>query len=423
MLIDESSQTVHIDIRDPDFYQDPYRCYERLHERCPTFFWHEHGLWTFTRHADVSVLLRNRRLGRQISHLRSRDSLGRPPEPASLKPFFDVDNLAMIGREPPSHTRLRGLVQKAFMGKQIEQWRPRIESLCDDLIDEMLQQSDSGEMLAFDLLRSYATPIPVRIIAEMLGVPAEIAPQLLRWSGDMIQMYEMIRTPAMEAAAVKASQEFVAYLRRLVETRRLSPGDDLISELIAVEAEGERLTENELIANCILLLNAGHEATVNVIGNGMLALIRHPDQLERWREAADADDQRFHKSAVEEILRFDTPLHQFNRWVLEPMTIGDQTFEVGQEVALLLGAANRDPKVFPSPNALDLSRRNNPHVSFGGGIHYCLGAPLARLEVQIAIPKLLRRLTDWRLDESPRYRNNFHFHGLESLCVVSRPRY
>ncbi|MEM6363716.1 MAG: cytochrome P450, partial [Planctomycetota bacterium] len=185
----------------------------------------------------------------------------------------------------------------------------------------------------------------------------------------------------------------------------------------------DKLSEDELIANCILLLNAGHEATVNVIGNGLLALIHHPPQLELWCKAANANDPRFHKTAVDEILRFDTPLHQFNRWVLEPTTIDGRRFDVGDEIALLLGAANRDPNVFDLPNALDLTRRSNPHVSFGGGIHYCLGAPLARLEAQIAIPKLITRLDDLHLIETPRFRNNFHFHGLESLRVTFQARY
>lgn len=318
----------------------------------------------------------------------------------------------MLGHEPPEHTRLRGLVQKAFMAQQVEQLRPRIESLCTELLDGLAAKNE------FDLIESYATPIPVTVIAELLGVPTEMAPSLLSWSHKMVQMYEMQRTPKMESDAVKASQEFVAYLRGFVSDRRRRPSEDLISQLIAVEAEGERLTEDELISNCILLLNAGHEATVNVIGNGLLGLLKFPDQLRRWRANTNVS---IDKIAVEELMRFDTPLHQFNRWVLEPVEFHGTKFEVGQEIALLLGAANRDPTVFDSPDNLILDRQPNPHVSLGGGIHYCLGAPLARLEIQIAVPMFIRRFPQLSLAEEPEFRNNYHFHGLESLRVNVSP--
>ena len=211
---------------------------------------------------------------------------------------------------------------------------------------------------------------------------------------------------------VAASREFVAYLRQLVADRRKNPSDDLISRLVEVEEAGEKLTEDELIANCILLLNAGHEATVNLIGNGMCALLKHPDQIGRWRA-----DSSLTETAVEELLRYDTPLHQFNRWVLEPFEFRGQQFEVGQEIALLLGSANRDGDVFDSPSELDLGRKKNPHVSLGGGIHYCLGAPLARLELSIAFSVLIERLPQMELVAEPKYCNSFHFHGLESLIV------
>ncbi len=411
MQIDSSAQTVSLNIRDPEFFNDPYPFYEQLQSNCPMFFWTEHQIWTFTTFTDVAAILRDRRFGRQISQLKTRTELGLPPEPIALKPFFDVDRLSMLGLEPPAHTRLRGLVQKAFMSRQVEKQRPRIESLCNDLIDEFCATGHQT-----DLLASYATPIPVIVIAEILGVPAKMAPELLRWSHAMVQMYELQRTSEMELAAVEASQEFVAYLREFVGQRRLRPGDDLISQLIAVESAGEKLTEDELIANCILLLNAGHEATVNVIGNGALALLKNPIQKANWIAAADSE--AFNKLAVEELLRFDTPLHQFNRWVLEPLEMHGRRFEVGQEVALILGAANRDPNQFDAPHELRLDRQTNPHLSLGGGIHYCLGAPLARLEVQIAIPMLLKRLPNLSLVEQPVFKNNYHFHGLESLQVA-----
>ena len=413
MQINHKTQTVSLNIRDKDFYNAPYPYYEKLQQQCPMFYWEEHGLWTFVDHQSVSSILRDRRFGRQIEHLKSREELGLPAIPSNLKPFFDVDRHSMLGLEPPSHTRLRGLVQKGFMAREIERLRGRIETLCHQLIDKI---EDNCGTSNFDFKEQYATPIPVIVIAEMLGVPETMAPELLRWSHNMIKMYEMQRTPEMEAAAVESSREFVNYLRSLVNDRRKRPQQDLISKLIEVESAGDRLSEDELIANCILLLNAGHEATVNVLSNGMVALFNHPQQLALWRDHGPGDTP-FSKAAVEELLRFDTPLHQFNRWVLEPLEIGGQHFKIGQEIALILGAANRDPTVFQNPHLLQLDRHPNPHVSFGGGIHYCLGAPLARLEIQISIPIFLQRLPYAQIKEQPVYTNTYHFHGLESITM------
>ena len=406
MQIDSSTRKVSLDIRDPDFYNNPYPYYQQLRNSCPMFFWEEHELWTFSRHEEVTALFRDRRLGRKIDP-ESIPACRRPkPESSDTKPFFDIDRLSMLAQEPPTHTRLRGLVQKAFMAREVEQLRPRIEQLSHDFVDQMI---DAGQC---DLLKVFATPLPVTVIAEMLGVPTEMTDNLLAWSHAMVKMYEMERTEQMELGAVAASREFVAYLRQLVADRRKNPSDDLISRLVEVEEAGEKLTEDELIANCILLLNAGHEATVNLIGNGMCALLKHPDQIKRWRA-----DSSLTETAVEELLRYDTPLHQFNRWVLEPFEFRGQQFEVGQEIALLLGSANRDGDVFDSPSELDLGRKKNPHVSLGGGIHYCLGAPLARLELSIAFSVLIERLPQMELVAEPKYCNSFHFHGLESLIV------
>lgn len=417
MQINSKKQTVSLNIRDHDFYNNPYPDYEKLQQQCPMFYWQEHRLWTFVNHRDVSSLLRDRRFGRQIDHLKSREELGLSAIPSNLQPFFDVDRHSMLGLEPPSHTRLRGLVQKGFMAREIERLRGRIEELCHQLIDEI---EDNCGASSFDFKERYATPIPVIVIAEMLGVPKSMAPELLRWSHNMIKMYEMQRTPEMETAAVESSREFVNYLKSLVQERRRHPREDLISKLIEVESAGDRLSEDELIANCILLLNAGHEATVNVLGNGMVALLNHPQQLALWRNHGTGDTS-FSKSAVEELLRFDTPLHQFNRWVLEPLELGGHHFETGQEIALILGAANRDPAVFRNPHELQLDRHPNPHLSLGGGIHYCLGAPLARLEIQISIPVFLQRLPRVQLEKKPVYSNTYHFHGLESILMSTGP--
>lgn len=321
MIIEASDKQVSLDIRAPEFYLDPYPAYAELQASCPMFYWQQHQLWTFVSHHDVTSLLRDRRLGRQINHLKSRDELGLNPIPECSKPFFDIDNLSMLASEPPVHTRLRGLVQKAFMARQIASLNVQIELLCGELIDSISKQLASGAEV--DLLAQYATPIPVTIIADLLGVPRDKCDDLLRWSHAMVQMYELQRTEEMELQAVEASREFVQYLRDYVALRRGSLGDDLISHLIAAESEGEKLTEDELIANCILLLNAGHEATVNVIGNGVLALLNNREEAESWR-SGQVDSQ----TAVEELLRYDTPLHQFNRWVLEPFEINGQSLSL-----------------------------------------------------------------------------------------------
>ena len=405
MNINDHTRHVDLDIRDPAFYHDPYPTYHELRQRVPVFYWQNHDLWTFTRHEDVSAILRDRRFGRQITHIKSRTELGWPAEPPHLKPFYDIDRLSMLDLEPPAHTRLRGLVHKAFTARHIERLRGRIAQLSHHLIDQM-QPGD-------DLLPAFASPIPVIVIADMLGAPTEMSQQLLNWSHAMVRMYELARTAEMETAAVQAAVEFADYLRGYVAQRRRQPKDDLITHLIAVEEAGEKLTEDELISTCILVLNAGHEATVNVVGNGVAALLQNRDEWERWRQ----DGVGLAKTAVEELLRYDTPLHQFNRWVLEDLEYGGQMFKQGTQVSLLLGAANRDPAQFPNPDQLDLTREKNPHLSFGAGIHFCLGAPLARLELQTSLPILLQRLPNLEMTAAPRYRNTYHFHGLESLLV------
>jgi cytochrome P450 len=409
MQIDPQTHRVRLNPKDPAFFNNPYLYYNQLRAEAPVFYWEDFDLWCFTRHTDVEVILRDRRFGRQISQIASREELGLRPEREDLQPFYHVDRHGMLDMEPPAHTRLRGLVQKAFMARQIERLRPRIAELSHQLLDEMEPQGGC------DLLQAFAVPIPVLVIAEMLGVPAEMSGQFLEWSHAMVKMYQLGRTPEQERAAVQAAQEFVEYLRGYVTERRNRPQDDLITKLIEVQVAGEKLTEDELISNCILLLNAGHEATVNVIGNGVLALLNHPDQLARLRQQPELIG-----SAVEELLRYDTPLHLFKRWVLEDLEINGQQLKFGTEVAILLGAANHDPSVFAEPDRLDISREKNPHVSFGAGIHYCLGAPLARLELQTSLPILFQRLPELHLLALPQYLNSYHFHGLEALQIAWR---
>ena len=265
-----------------------------------------------------------------------------------------------------------------------------------------------------DLLEDYAVPLPVTVIAELLGVPEADRGRLRPWSSDIVAMYELDHSEEQARRAVLAVEEFSAYLAELAAARRHAPQDDLISALAQAEDGGERLSEAELIATCILLLNAGHEATVHALGNGMLALLRHPDQMRRLR-AEPALVER----TVEEMLRYDTPLPIFRRWVLEDMEYHGHRFALGQQLGLVYGAGNRDGARFARPHEFDITRRDNPHLAFGGGVHYCLGAPLARLELEIAVNTLLRRFPNLRLDRaSLEYKETYVFHGLKALPVI-----
>lgn len=401
MKIDRTSRSVSLDPRDPDFFNNPYPAYHQLRAEMPVFKWEHYGYWCFTRHADVAALLRDRRFGRQILHVMSREELGWPETPDHLKPFYDVERHSLLETEPPVHTRLRGLVNRAFLSRTVERLRPRITKLAHELIDGFV---DKGET---DLLESFATPIPIVIIAELLGVPAEQGPQLLQWSHDMVAMYQARRDREIEEKAVAATIAFSDFMRDYVRERRSRPGDDLLSQLISAEMQGNALSEDELITTAILLLNAGHEATVHAIANGVKALI------EAGQAGATLSDGH-----VEELLRFDAPLHLFTRYALEDVEYEGIRLRKGETVGLMLGAANRDPARFPEPDRFDPARSPNPQVSFGAGIHFCVGAPLARLELAVALPVLFERLPGLRLADRPRYRDSYHFHGLESLKLA-----
>lgn len=309
----------------------------------------------------------------------------------------------MLELEPPRHTRLRALVLRAFTSRRIAALQPEIIQLCHDLIDAL----PAGE---FDLLRHFGQRLPVIVIARLLGVPEEMAPDLLRWSNAMVGMYMAGRDRAREEAAVAATEDFVAFMRGYVEARRKTPREDLITALIAAEEAGDRLTTDELITTCILLLNAGHEATVHSIGNGVKIL------LETGTPPAALAPDRI-ESTVEEVLRFDPPLHIFTRHAYEDIDIMGTTLPAGSELQLLLAAANRDPAAYDQPGRFLPNRPVKPNTSFGGGLHFCVGAPLARLELQLALPILFDRLPRLRIAAPPRYGNVYHFHGLESLVL------
>ncbi|MCB2116081.1 MAG: cytochrome P450 [Rhodobacteraceae bacterium] len=380
------------------FVQNPYPFYDRARAAGPLFFWKDYNLVCATSAAAVGAILRDRRFGREVP----AEKL--PEIPPHLAPFYAVEAHSMLELEPPRHTRLRSLVLRAFTSRRIAALGPEIAALSHRLIDAM----PDG---ACDLLAHFARPLPVIIIARLLGVPETRAGDLLAWSNAMVGMYQAGRTRASEEAAVAATGAFVTFMRAYVDDRRARPADDLITHLIAAESAGEKLTTDELITTCILLLNAGHEATVHTIGNGVKALLEH-------RIGAAVLTPERVEATVEEILRFDPALHLFTRWAYEDVEIGGHLFRRGDQVGCLLAAANRDPGQWDRPARFDPARPQKPNLTFGAGLHFCVGAPLARLELQIALPILFQRLPALRLTEPPRYANLYHFHGLERLAVA-----
>jgi cytochrome P450 len=377
---------------DPAFVQNPYPFYEQARSAGPFFHWSDYDLIATTNAAACNAIFRDRRFGREAPT---------PPAVAPhLAPFYAVEAHSMLELEPPRHTRLRSLVLRAFTSRRIAALGPEIAALTHGLIDALPEGP-------FDLLPHFAQKLPVIIIARLLGVPEAMAPDLLKWSNAMVGMYMANRTRDAEDRAVAATTAFTAFLRSYIDERRASPADDLITHLIAAEEDGERLTTEELISTCILLLNAGHEATVHTIGNGVKTLL----------ETGTASALARPEPVVEEILRFDPALHMFTRWTYEPIEIMGHRFHRGDQVALLLAAANRDPTMWDQPETFIPSRPPKPHVSFGAGLHFCVGAPLARLELQIALPILFTRLPRLHMTEGPSYGNVYHFHGLERLMV------
>jgi cytochrome P450 len=391
----------------PEFVADPYPAYEALRRESPVFFHEPTGQWVITRYADVDALLRDRRLGRSYLHEATHEEFGREPEPEFLRPFWDLVRAGMLDVEPPVHTRLRRLVSKAFTARMVAGLRPAIRRLAEELVGGL---ADKG---GGDLLAEVAEPLPVTVIAELLGVPAADRGLLRPWSADICGMYELNPSPEAQRTAARAAVEFTAYLRELARARAAAPRDDLISALARVVDEGDRLSELELIGTCVLLLNAGHEATVNAAGNAWWALFRNEGELARLRA-----DHGLVDSAVEELLRYDTPAPMFERWVLADLEIGGVTIPRGAEVALQFASANRDPAVFPDPDVLDLTRDPVPHIAFGLGVHYCLGAPLARIELAELFGAVLRLAPRVSPVAEPTWKPGFVLRGLTALHVA-----
>jgi cytochrome P450 len=393
--------------RDPAFYQNPYPLYAHLHANSPTFFWEDYGHWCFAGWDDVNALFRDKRFGRQILHVATRAELGWAPPLDHTKDFDAVEAHSLLSLEPPSHTKLRALVNRAFVSRQVESLRPKLEIMANELVDTF---EANGET---DLIETFAAPLPVAIIAEMLGVPQDMAPRLLDWSHRMVAMYMYGRTRQVELDANEAAKTFADYVASLIAEKRKAPRNDLISLMCQPDKNGESLSQDEIISTTILLLNAGHEATVHQAGNGIKAVLQsglNAPPLFRDPEGT--------ASTIEECLRFDAPLHMFTRYALQDITLpGGIELKKGDEIGLMLAAANHDPNRFPDPGTFIPDRQNQANISFGAGIHFCIGTPLARIELQTALRVLFNRLPNLRLAETPQYANGYHFHGLERLLV------
>jgi len=385
----------------PDFVADPYPMYHRLRAEDPVHH-SPLGFWVLTRYPDVMAMLRDPRLIKEpiAAFVAARFGMAVPPGLG----------LSMLDRDPPDHTRLRGLVSKAFTPRALERLRPEIQQIVDGLLDEV------GARGSMDLIEEFAYPLPVRVICEMLGVPVKDHERFKAWGLDIARGLDAIMLPPdseVGKRSVSGRRALAEYFRKLIAERRAAPRDDMLSALIAAEEAGDKLNEEELLATCILLLVAGHETTVNLIGNGTLALLRHPDQLRKLRE-----NPGLIGTAVEELLRFDGPVQRTARIPSEDITIGGQTIGKGEMVMPFLGAADRDPTQFPEPDRLDITRADNRHIAFGMGIHFCLGAPLARMEGQIAINTLLARLPKVALaTDRPQFRQSLTLRGLQALPV------
>ncbi|WP_406829482.1 cytochrome P450 [Pedococcus sp. KACC 23699] len=388
----------HLDLTDPSVVADPYPHLAALRAVSP-LAWHSGmGVWLATGHAEAGAVLRDRRLGRVFGP--------RTPE-ADWDTFNWLHADSILDSEPPKHTRLRRLVAGAFGRGHVQRLAPRIEELAAGLLADL----PDGE---FDVLQRYAEPLPVLVIAELLGVPESERDHLRPWSQAIVRMYEVDRTPQDEANARTASAEFAAYVEELAAHRAKAPGEDLLSDLVQARDGSDRLSAHELVATAVLLLNAGHEASVNGFGNGLHSWLTAPD-----RPRVDVTDGAALARLVEEFLRHDSPLHLFERTAKEPTDVGGVHLEPGDKVAALLGAANRDPAVFADPDRFDPTRDPNPHLAFGAGIHFCIGAPLARLELEVSLRTLLARFPDLEVVDAQR-RPTFVLRGFERLVVSPR---
>ncbi len=405
--VDFDPAGVGFDPGDPDFIADPYPVFETMRDIGPVLHYPPRDLFLLTRFADVSAALRDRRLGRAYLHRYTADEFGYPDPDPRWQRWARSERYSLLNLEPPDHTRIRRLVTKVFTARAVAGLRPQIEEASATFLSAALGGGTA------DLIADYAQPYSVSVICALLGVPDTDGPRLLDWSHAIVKMYELAAVDTERERAERAAAEFIDYVRDLVAFRRSTPQQDLITELVQVADEGDRLTEDEIVSTVIVLLNAGHEATVNTLGNGMRALLTHPDQ---WNRIISGEVDPL--TAVEEMVRWDSPLQLFERWVLEDgVQLGGRTFSVGERVGMLFGSANRDPDRFPDAAAFDIGRGDATHIGFGGGVHFCIGAPLARLELATSIAQLRDRVPGIRITTEPAYQPYFVIRGLRELLV------
>ena len=397
-----------IPFKDPSFLRDPYPILNAVREETPIFRQAKVAtgkeIWFLTRHDDIHKALRDRRLGRVFDHVLTYEEAGmEKPDPA-LGPYLDIERWSLLQMEPPDHTRIRSLLSREFTPRRVASLEPRMR----EVVAELLDSAESDEI---DVISDLAQPFSLRVMCELIGAPFEDHEMLLDWSHRIVKMYELDTTPEQVKSAVEASAEFSTWAKDLIATRRADPRNDLISGLCTVETADGMLTTDEIVSTVILLLNAGHEATVNTLGNGLAALLGHRDQ---WKRLTDGEVP--FTVAVEELFRFDSPLQLFERWVLvDDYEIAGEHIPKGHKIAMLFGSANRDPRKWEDPDRFDIARGDPTHVTFGWGLHHCIGAPLARLEVASVLGELTTRFPRTHLVSQPVRHQTFVIHGFESV--------
>ena len=399
-----------IPFNDLAFLQDPYPILNAVREETPIFRQAKvttgREIWFLTRHDDVQKALRDRRLGRVFDHVLTYEETGTEEPDPTLRPYLDIERWSLLQMEPPDHTRIRSLLSREFTPRRVASLQPRMLEIVTDLLDN----ASSDEI---DVITDLAQPFSLLVMCELIGAPFEDQGLLLDWSHRIVKMYELDTTPEQVASAVEASAEFAAWTKDLIATRRAEPRDDLVSGLCFVDTDDGMLTTDEIVSTIILLLNAGHEATVNTLGNGLAALLDRRDQWQRLtsREVPFA-------TAVEELFRFDSPLQLFERWVLvDDFEIAGTHIPKGHKIAMLFGSANRDPRKWENPDTFDIARGDPTHVTFGWGLHHCIGAPLARLEVASVLEGLATRYPEAHLVSQPVRHPTFVIHGFEAVDI------
>lgn len=400
-----------VDLSSSEFIQDPYPALNEMREAAPVIYDEPSKLWMVTRHEDVRACLRDRRLGRVYDHLTTAEEIGATPHDPRWEAFWKVEKHSLLELEPPDHTRLRRLISKAFTVRAVEALRRPAVELARTLLNDLADREE------IDLLSDFAQPFSMGIITRLLGVPFEDHRDMLAWSHHMVKMYELNTSDEQAQQAADAAAAFDSYVRGLIHLHRDTPRGGIVGDLVHVEVDGERLTEEEIVSTTIVLLNAGHEATVNTMGNGITAFLNHRDE---WHRVVDGWVAP--AVAIEEMVRWDAPLQLFERWVLaDDVEIAGTRFGFGDKIGMLFGSANRDPRAFEDPDAFRADRHAAHHIGFGGGTHHCLGAPLARLELDVGLAALVDQAPNMELISQPVRQNAFTIHGYESVPIAPRP--